>query len=384
MTNPDFGPALPRKAPPPPRGLPLPNSPRVARLPVAEDPIEAEQDQAETAGGFGTDSAQDQDYDDSEYDDSETGDYDAEYDAAQDQDYEEDYDDETDYDFAEDPNFNPVATTARRVGSWDSWLARPTNPGPHATRTADGDYQLPDYDAMNKDGAATYSDAARTAFTDRSGGRGAAVRARLHRKDPDQDAEGHPVFGGRNGLMAVLVAVGLVLVLSLIIIVNVRHASPLAAPASTAPHPAAVTSAPTGPAVPESYAHATPDCYATKTATTVVGAGPGDPSTGPGAILGFEWAYYSDRSGARARDWVSTDAAVPDAAAIQAGIDTVPVTTRYCVHITRADGDATGGTWNVLLSEQYPTDKTPVQYTQTITTRTDGGRTLITSIRPNS
>ncbi|MGV9668387.1 hypothetical protein [Nocardia niigatensis] len=252
----------------------------------------------------------------------------------------------------EPPELETDVPEADPGSSWESWL-----PGRAATEHGE-----------------TYSDHARASFADRSGGLGAAARARLKRR---RDLDG-PRERGRAP--AVLVAVGVAVVVVLVVAVNVGHSSPQKAPSRSAPAVVTTTAA-SAPATTEGYPHATADCYATKTADTVVGAGPGDPSTGPGAILGFNWAYYSDRSGARARDWVTPDAEVSDAASIQAGIDTVPVATRYCVHISRADSDGSGNTWNVVLSEQYPTDKTPQQWAQTITTRAEGGRVLITAIR---
>ncbi|MEU6584344.1 hypothetical protein [Nocardia sp. NPDC046763] len=240
-------------------------------------------------------------------------------------------------------------------GSWESWL-----PGRAATEHGE-----------------TYSDHARAAFVDRSGGVGAVARARLkRRRDPGNDS---PRERGRGP--ALLVMAGVAVVVVVVLTANLGNNSPKSSGPSKAAPASTVAATPAAPATTEGYPHATTDCYPTKTADAVVGAGPGDPGSGPGAILGFEWAYYADRSGARARDWVSADAAVPDAAAIQAGIDSVPVTTKYCVHISKADGAA--DTWNVVLSEQFPTDTTPQQWAQTITTRTDHGRVLITAIRKN-
>ncbi|GAB2548587.1 hypothetical protein [Nocardia heshunensis] len=178
---------------------------------------------------------------------------------------------------------------------------------------------------------------------------------------------------------AIIIGAGMAVSIALVVVANSRHHAP-ATPTLTGEGPAAVTSAIATSPPADSYPHATAGCFTTITGDTVTGAGPGDPATGPGAILGFEWAYYSDRSGARAREWVTADAQVPTAETIQAGIDSMPVDTKYCAHITRATGD-TGDTWNVTLSEQYPTDPTPQQWAQTITTAEVGGRVLITGIR---
>ncbi|MFE3194602.1 hypothetical protein ACFXHA_36740 [Nocardia sp. NPDC059240] len=176
---------------------------------------------------------------------------------------------------------------------------------------------------------------------------------------------------------AVIMLAAMAVSIALVIVANSRHGAPAGTQTLSGEGQAAVTSAiATAPPI-DSYPHATAGCFTTITGDAVTGAGPGDPATGPGAILGFEWAYYSDRSGARAREWVTADAQVPTAETIQAGIDSMPVDTKYCVHITRSASD----TWNVTLSEQYPTDPTPQQWAQTITTTATGGRVLITEIR---
>lgn len=253
------------------------------------------------------------------------------------------------------PDPEPETPDADSETPWDSWI-------PGRATTEQGE---------------TYTDHARGSFVDRSG-IGAAARARLKRpRDGGWSSE------QRSRAPAALLALaGVVVVVVVVLGVNLSASSsksgPLAAvPASTA-HAATTAAAST---TTEPYPHATADCYPVKSADVVVGAGPGDPTTAPGAILGFQWAYYSDRSGARARDWVAAGADVPDAAAIQAGIDSVPAATKYCVHVSRADSDGSGGTWNVVLSEQFPTDKTPQQWAQTVTTRAEGGRVLITAIR---
>ncbi|MGW4244946.1 hypothetical protein [Nocardia sp. NPDC004722] len=194
-----------------------------------------------------------------------------------------------------------------------------------------------------------------------------------HHRTPD-NARHRAAEGKRRITKPVAILVGAMAVsIALVVAANSRHGgTPATPPAVAAQSPAALTT---------DNPHATTDCRATSTADTVTGAGPGDPATGPGAILGFEWAYYNDRSGTRAREWVTSDAEVPAAATIQAGIDATPEATRYCVQITRASADGTGVTWNVTLAEQYPTDKTPQQWAQIITTANIGDRVLITGIR---
>ncbi|APA98989.1 serine/threonine-protein kinase [Nocardia seriolae] len=120
-------------------------------------------------------------------------------------------------------------------------------------------------------------------------------------------------------------------------------------------------------------------CPSRRTPDAVSGIDVGSTATGPDAILGFQYAYYVLRSGTAARRFVADDSAsVADAPKIQTGIDSVPAGTRYCVQVTRiapADDDH----WSVKITQQPP-GQLPDVFTQTVTTRTDAGRTLITSI----
>ncbi|NNH75839.1 hypothetical protein HLB23_39325 [Nocardia uniformis] len=72
---------------------------------------------------------------------------------------------------------------------------------------------------------------------------------------------------------------------------------------------------------------------------------------GAQAIAVFEAAYYRLRDGARARRVVAGSAAIPDASAIQAGIDSIPVGTTYCAHIRRLHV----GLYAVEIHERRPT-----------------------------
>ncbi|WP_051407266.1 hypothetical protein [Nocardia sp. CNY236] len=125
---------------------------------------------------------------------------------------------------------------------------------------------------------------------------------------------------------------------------------------------------------------ATPGCAQQRTGDTVSGTAPGGTGNGPDAILAFEYAYYAERSGYRARAVVAPDAAVSTADQIQRGIDLVPLGTRYCVLITAAGQSAEGhARWEVRLTQQFPGEQ-PSEFTQFITTRTGSDRTLITEI----
>jgi hypothetical protein len=125
---------------------------------------------------------------------------------------------------------------------------------------------------------------------------------------------------------------------------------------------------------------ATPGCPQERAPEQVSGTGPGSTVDGPDAILAFHHGYYALRSASAARAVVTTDSQVPSAADIQAGIDSLPADTRYCVHVT-PDPDTTAGQqrWRVELAQQYP-GAPETSYRQSVTSRTESGRTLITAI----
>ncbi|WP_378733336.1 hypothetical protein [Nocardia brasiliensis] len=99
--------------------------------------------------------------------------------------------------------------------------------------------------------------------------------------------------------------------------------------------------------------------------------------TEPGAraIARFEAAYYLFRSGVRAREAVAASAAIPDAAQIQAGIDSIPAGTTYCAHISRL----AGGLYGVEVHEFRPGEPENV-WRQQMSTSDSDGRTVVTSI----
>ncbi|NUS43835.1 MAG: hypothetical protein HOQ24_09130 [Mycobacteriaceae bacterium] len=127
-----------------------------------------------------------------------------------------------------------------------------------------------------------------------------------------------------------------------------------------------------GPAVPVAT-----DCPATPVVSgnTVRGAGPGGTDSGPSAVMAFQTAYYVTRSGGAARAVTTADANVPAADTIQAGIDTIPTDTRFCVVVDPAGPHA----WRVDLTETRPGHE-PIVYRQTVTTTIADGRVLITGI----
>lgn len=121
---------------------------------------------------------------------------------------------------------------------------------------------------------------------------------------------------------------------------------------------------------------AAPVCVESKSSGAVTGSGPGGFGSGPDAIFGFDHAYYVERSGAAARAFTTPDAAVGTAEVLQRdGIDTFPTGTQHCLRITTRGTDE----YTVELTHTVPKAQ-PLTWTQIVRTRTDGDRTLITSI----
>lgn len=121
-------------------------------------------------------------------------------------------------------------------------------------------------------------------------------------------------------------------------------------------------------------------CAGEQRGSLTIGRGPGDHNSGPGAILGFEYAFYSDRDGEKARSFVAPDAdTVGSAPTIQRGIDEhVPRGTTYCAQINQIGPD----NYELDLTERRPggTSAEDLLYTQLITTTVRDGRTMITAI----
>ena len=98
----------------------------------------------------------------------------------------------------------------------------------------------------------------------------------------------------------------------------------------------------------------------------------GDQKTGTGVIAAFEHAYYVLRSGHAAHALTAPGSPLPTADKIQAGIDTVPNGTNYCLRTI----ETINHHYTVVLTEMRPGEPA-TQFTQTITTTHIGGRWLI-------
>ncbi|MFC9472110.1 hypothetical protein ACFTS5_07955 [Nocardia sp. NPDC056952] len=136
----------------------------------------------------------------------------------------------------------------------------------------------------------------------------------------------------------------------------------------------AVVTAPDGGAQPTGFA-----CEETAELDVVTGSGLGDTTSGPAAILGFNHAYYVDRSVEHARRFLTSDSAITPGDRLQTGIDAVPADTRHCVSISPLNTSGESARWAVTVAEFRPGTE-PWVARQTVTTRTVDGATLISEI----
>ncbi|AHH16194.1 hypothetical protein NONO_c13910 [Nocardia nova SH22a] len=178
--------------------------------------------------------------------------------------------------------------------------------------------------------------------------------------------------GARRWIIGCVVAVVVVaagIVATLVVTTRPEPGTPAAAaPATTAS--VAPTTAASGPQIPP--------CPAGTRDGTTVGNGEGGTADGPAAILGFEYGYYTARSGSRAQEFVAPDTVnVADAAGLQEAIDTqIPIGTVYCVHIVARESSL----FDVDVDEYRP-DGARTVYRQSVRTVVRDGRTLLYEIR---
>ncbi|APA99855.1 hypothetical protein [Nocardia seriolae] len=111
----------------------------------------------------------------------------------------------------------------------------------------------------------------------------------------------------------------------------------------------------------------------------VRGNGPGSTKSGPDVILALQNRYYVDRSGKAVREMFAPDAAAPSVEQIQAGIDSIPVGTTYCVQIMPGPFD---GQHVMVVNEQHPDASKRTWAPQLVITTKVGDATLISAIVP--
>ncbi|MGF0316913.1 hypothetical protein [Nocardia fluminea] len=136
----------------------------------------------------------------------------------------------------------------------------------------------------------------------------------------------------------------------------------------------AVVTAPDGGAQPTGFA-----CEETAGPDVVTGSGPGDTASGPAAILGFNHAYYVDRSAEQARRFLTADSAIATGDRLQAGTNAAPADIRHCVSISPLTTSSESARWAVTVTEFRPSTE-PWIARQTVTTRTVDRVTLISEI----
>ncbi|MGO4612882.1 hypothetical protein AB4305_01960 [Nocardia sp. 2YAB30] len=192
-----------------------------------------------------------------------------------------------------------------------------------------------------------------------------------------QAARQHPAVR-RARVLIVLIAAALLLGAAAACVLFLLHASGnRAAAPKDSPVPASVQfTVASGQAGVNPRAVSGVACPTERGDSIVRSAEAGGTDSGPDAVLSFQYAYYVERSGERAREAVAPDAAVQPASVIQRGIDTIPVGTTHCVRIaTIADHR-----YSVEVTEYRPGGGPATYNKQTVTTAVIGGRTLITGI----
>ncbi|MFI2560212.1 hypothetical protein [Nocardia farcinica] len=185
---------------------------------------------------------------------------------------------------------------------------------------------------------------------------------------PARSLREHPA--DRRGRTVVVLVIAVLLLIAAavgaIVLLRLSADRPAAAPA-TAPMRFTAGSAQAG---------ITTGCPTERTDRIVRSAAPGGTTSGPDAVLGFQYAYYVERSGERARQFVAPAAAVPAAAVIQRGIDSIPAGTTHCVRIA-----ALGDTMYAVEVTEYRPGGAPATYNkQMVTTEVIDGRVLIAGI----
>ncbi|WP_157121317.1 hypothetical protein [Nocardia miyunensis] len=113
------------------------------------------------------------------------------------------------------------------------------------------------------------------------------------------------------------------------------------------------------------------DCQTFSNGALTTGNGPGDTLSGPGAILGFEYGIYTERSAAKAQQFV-----VPHRLDVsQQVIDAYPKGITYCLRINTLAPD----TFKVDITELHPNGDKP-QYGDVFSVQNVNGKFLISQL----
>ncbi|MEU2031864.1 hypothetical protein [Nocardia amamiensis] len=239
------------------------------------------------------------------------------------------------------------------TGGWSDWVVSGRAPGP------DDDYVAP-----------RQADPARIPWAGDETDQVDSPRPRVSRA-LRQAARDHPAIRRARILIIVIAAVLVLAVAAVCVLVVVRAAADRAAASRDSRGPASVQLT-----VGSAQAAGAGACPTERSEAIVRSAEAGGTSSGPDAVLLFQYAYYVERSGERARAAVAPDAAVQPAWVIQRGIDTVPAGTTHCVRIVTV-GD---NRYSVEVTEYRPGGVPATYNRQMVTTAVIDGRTLITGI----
>ena len=123
-----------------------------------------------------------------------------------------------------------------------------------------------------------------------------------------------------------------------------------------------------------------PWCAESSTSTRVVGSGPGDRTTGPGVILGFEHGFYVTRDAAAARSMLTPSALGVSEADTAAAIAAIPGGTTHCVQIDVLGPDSFAAT----ILQRSPSGEVATWSLTVATAAQPDGTVLITSITPRA
>ncbi|MFQ6397155.1 hypothetical protein ACLMAJ_27300 [Nocardia sp. KC 131] len=202
-----------------------------------------------------------------------------------------------------------------------------------------------------------------------------------------QEARDHPTSRRARAIVVLVVAVVLLGAAAAGVLLLLRSSSDRGAaePTPSSMHFAIGTAQPNevgaGPNYatrpqPGTGAGAADACPTEREERIVRSAESGGTTSGPDAVLSFQYGYYVERSGERAREVVAPEAAVSPASVIQRGIDSIPVGTTHCVRVVTI----TESRYLVEITEYRPGGVPATYNKQTVTTAVVDGRTLITGI----
>ncbi|MFB7716797.1 hypothetical protein [Nocardia sp. NPDC056100] len=249
------------------------------------------------------------------------------------------------------------------TGNWSDWIA--PEPKPVAARHSEPEYYDDDDDYYDDDDDDDYEPGLRPHLGARH------RRATPLRSKPQRGP--YPAWAvPLLGVLAVLAVVAAVAV-QIAKVSPADNSGPM--PTVAAPPATSVTSSSAAPAANTDPAL----CPNEMSGTSIRGNGPGSTRTGTDAILALQNRYYVERNGARVREMFAPDATPPPVADIQAGIDSIPVGTTYCVQIMPGPF---AGQHIMVVSESHPDKSSKVWPPQLVLTAVSGDRTLVASIVP--